>query len=135
MAPLLPLQIGTIIVRSAIQIPWGLLPSWLPSTMAPALTLQIGTLIVRSAQTGNIEITLKSFRKMSINMAVLTEMKLNHDHHTTFWFGYNVCAPVARSSSQGGVAFAFNHIHNWLNMSLFCKWCPDVISIMMTSGQ
>ena len=72
---------------------------------------------------------------MSINMVVLTEKKLNHDHHTTFRFGYNVCASVARSSSQGGVAFVFNHFDNWLNMSLFCKWGPDVIAIMMTSGQ
>ena len=100
----------------------------------PVLPLRVGTLNVRSTQGGNLEATLKSFRRMGLDIAVLTETKLTHDRHTTFRFGYSVCASQARSSSQGGVALVFNRYDDRFDMSLFRRWGPDVVSIMMTSG-
>ena len=69
-----------------------------------------------------------------MDMAVLTEMKLTNDKNTAYCFGYSVCASHARSGSQGGVAIAFNNYDDHFDMSLFCHWGPDVISIMMSSG-
>ncbi len=72
---------------------------------------------------------------MGVDIAVLTETKLNHGRHTTFRFGYSVCASVARSSSQGGVAVVFNRFGDRFNMNLFRVWGPDVASIALTSGR
>ena len=105
-----------------------------PMTTPPVLPLHIGTLNIRSAQGGNLEVTLKSFQCMGIDVAVLMETKLNHDRHTTFCFSYRVCASQAESSSQGGVPLVFNQYNNHFDMSLFRCWGPDVVSIMMTSG-
>ena len=41
--------------------------------------LRVGTLNVRSTQGGNLESTLKSFRQMKVDVAVLTETKLTND--------------------------------------------------------
>ena len=48
---------------------------------------------------------------MGVDVTASTEMKLNHDRHTTFHFGYSVCSSQAMTSSQGGVALVFN----WYN--------------------
>ena len=71
---------------------------------------------------------------MGIDVVALTETKLMHERHTTFHFGYSVCASQARSSSQGGVTLVFNRYNDHFDMSLFRCWGPDVVSIMMTSG-
>ena len=59
----------------------------------------------------------------------LTETKLTNDKHTLFRNGYSVCASRARSSSQGGVALIFNRSDPRFDMTLFCCWGPDVVSI------
>ena len=86
--------------------------------------LRVGTLNVRSTQGGNLESTLKSFWQMKVDVAVLTETKLTNDKHTTNRFGYSVCATEARSSSQGGVALAFNKDDTRFNMTLMRRWGP-----------
>ena len=56
---------------------------------------------------------------MGVDVAALTETKLTHDRHTTFCFGYSVCASQAWSSSQGGVTLVFNQCDDSFDMSLF----------------
>ena len=40
---------------------------------------------------------------MGVDVVALAETKLTHERHTTFHFGYSVCASQAWSSSQGGI--------------------------------
>ena len=73
--------------------------------------LRVGTLNMRSAQGGNLEATIKSMKKMNVDIALLTETKLATDRHTKSCFGYTVAASAARSSSRGGVVFIFKTKH------------------------
>lgn len=103
--------------------------------MVPTTPLHIGTLNIRNSQARNLESTLKQMQKMHINMAVLTETKMTTGKHTTYRFGYSMCMSEAWSSSQGGVAVVFNKTDDHFDVTMFWRWGPNVISILLTSGQ
>ena len=77
-------------------------------------------------------LSFKAIWKMGVDIVILTKTKSNK--YATQCFSYSVCTTVARSSTQGGVAIAFNMNNEWFDTMQLCVWGLNVISIILTTG-
>lgn len=97
--------------------------------------IRIGTFNIRSGQSGNLECALRELNNMNVDVIVITETKITNNAYTHQRFRYSICASKAQSTSCGGIAFAFCTKDNRFVITQHKNWGPDVLSIVMTTGQ
>lgn len=96
-------------------------------------TLKICTYNIISGRNSRIEQALRCVRSMTIDIAVLTESKLQNDH-TINCEGYEIVATTAKSKWQGGVALCYrkSDVFHLEDTRIFG---PNVIRTTIVSGR
>ena len=94
--------------------------------------INIATINCRSARNCNLQMTLKGCQKIHIDLAVITETKLDTEHYTKSYLNYNVIATQA-NLRQGGVALEISKSYLWQVEYPQC-YGPNVIAAFITSG-
>lgn len=98
------------------------------------ITIQIATLNIRDARNSNLEAALRALGQMNVDVAVLTETRLNNDRYTRSAFDYIVSATTTTHMNQGGIALAHRTSNRW-QVESEMRHGPNVISFLLISGQ
>ena len=74
--------------------------------------INIGTWNIMNGRGNRLELACECLRRHNIDVAVLTETKLN-GKHTERAYGYNIVASKCPNVHQGGVAVVYKDSKNW----------------------
>ena len=85
----------------------------------------IGTWKIVDGRGNRLEMACKQLQRHGIDIALLTETKLN-GCHTSHAFEYDIFATKCEGQNQGGVALAFRKDRNWHLESLL-RFCSNII--------
>lgn len=98
-------------------------------------TVKIATLNIQSGGGNRINAALCCFRRMNLDIILLTETKLVENRFTKSAEGFEIFALPAKNAFQGGVALAFTRENKNWDLEAFESFGHNVVKAELVSGR